>query len=188
MGKKRDYKQMMGWFIIIVMVLSVGGIIGSGFNSSQSEEAPFTEYNGYKIYQYGAQSQVQIAGQTYTFQYSPVELENLTMPINVLTWLNKEKIYLAYDPQSNMSINQQLQFIGFAFYQNGIIPQQACTTEEGCGDIPIINCENDGIILLSSTENIITKDNKCLVLEAENTNELQKMTERFVYGFLGVMN
>jgi len=187
MRQKRDYKQMMGWFIIIVMVLSVGGIIGSGFNTPE-QELPYEEYNGYKIYQYGLQSQVKVADQTYTFQYSPQMLESYALPLNVLSWLSKERVYLAYKPNDTIDFNQQLQLLSFIIYQNGIIPQQACTIEEGCPDIPLIDCENDGVILLSSTENIITSDNKCLVLEAENPEEMQRLTERVIYGILGVMH
>ena len=190
MQRKRDYKKMMGWFIIIIMVLSVGGIISSGFYGQDQQQQAYQEYNSYKIYASGLQSQLQIGGRTYSFQYPPWMLENITLPLNVLPWLSKEKVYLGYDPLDtdyNNSFSQQEQFIGAVLYANGIIPQRACTQEEGCPDIPLINCDNAGIIFLSSTENVITSDNNCLIFQAHDASERQKFAERFIYGLLGVM-
>jgi hypothetical protein len=187
MRKKRDYKKAMGWFIIVVMVLSVAGIIGSGLGGGgSSPELEYRDYNGYRIYESGLQSQVDISGRSYTFQYPPWLLEEINLPINVLTWLSKEKIYLGYNPEDNVTFDGQIQLFGSILYINNILPQQACTQDRGCGDIPIINCENDGVIFLSSTENVITKDNNCLILQADN-QEIQRFTERLMYGFLGVI-
>ena len=189
MGGKRDYKKLMGWIIIVIMVLSVGGIISSGFYAQDQQQLPSQDYNGYKISASGLQSQLQIGGRTYSFQYPPWMLENITLPLDVLPWLSKEKVYMGYDPSnnSNASSSQQMQFIGAVLYANGIIPQEACTQEEGCPDIPLINCDNAGVIFLSSTENVIISDNNCLIFQAHDPSERQKLAERFIYGLLGVM-
>jgi len=176
----------MGWFIIIVMVMGVGGIISAGINEKQDAVEP-TKYNGYDFYEQYGQWSATIRGQQYLFLNSPMDLENISIPLNINSWLAKEKVYLAYVPNDQLVVDSYIQLLGAVLYQNGIIPQQACAVEKDCPDIPVINCEKEGVILLSGDETIISQDNNCLILQATDDLKMQKLTERVAYQILGVI-
>ncbi|MBS3123702.1 hypothetical protein J4437_03615 [Candidatus Woesearchaeota archaeon] len=184
-----DRKKVMAWFISFIMVSSVFGYVLSflgadNINIEQTKEYngfTFTNQNGYWVLKSGTQS--------YVFQNFPIDLEQLSLPMPISDWSTKEKIYLAYQPQDNMSVTQESQFIGTILSNRGIIVQQACTEEQDCPDIPVINCEkNSGLIMHSGKENLISSKQNCLVLEAENIAEMQKLTERVAYGLLGILS
>jgi len=188
MGKKKiDKKKLMGWIIIILMVLSVFGIVGSFF-AQDPDSANKVEYNGFILYNRTSLWQMQSGDQWYTFQYFPSELENLSLTSNLGEWLNTEKVYLGYVPNDELNVENHLNSIGLVLYNMKIIPQKACAEEKDCPDIPILNCdENVGIIMQSGQESSIITDKKCLVLIAEDEEELRKLTERVIYSLLGVI-
>ena len=188
MQKKRDYKKMMGWFIVITMVLSIVGFVGTEFFANRAAAGPANEYNGYSLKNQFGKWNIEVRGQTITFTYSPEELENITLPVDIIPWLAMGKVYLGYLPDDHLQVNSQIQFIGSVLYQNGIIFQQACTIEAGCPDIPLLDCTvKEGIILVSGDQTVMRADNKCLVLQAIDEADMQKLAERVAYQFLGVM-
>ena len=181
--KKFDKKKAMGWFIIIFMSLSVVGYMGGSFFTGATTFQEET-YNGYKFYN-NSGWQLQYGEKQYYFNYYPSELEYLTIPeVNLY---ESGKVYLAYQPEDEFSVNLYLQQLGSIFYINNFIPQQACTVEEGCPDIPVIDCEEKTGIILLAGDNGFSKNNNCLVMKAENSQEMQKLTERLIYKLLGVM-
>ncbi|MBT7332625.1 hypothetical protein HN799_05115, partial [Candidatus Woesearchaeota archaeon] len=83
---------------------------------------------------------------------------------------------------------QQISQVSSLFGQYSTRIQQACTTEEGCPDIPIITCDSPGIIFQSADSTAIIQEQECLKLHAANDEDMQKLTERLIYRFLGVMS
>jgi len=184
--KKFDKKKAMGWFIIIFMSLSVVGFMGGSFftgNTVFKEEI----YNGYTFYDNNGW-QLDLGGNNYVFSYFPTELEELVVSVDIKQWFTGDKIYLGYKPGDNFSVSRNIQQLGAVFYSNSIMPQQACSVEEGCPDIPIIDCENKKSIILKSGLTGFVVDHNCLVVKAEDSVEMQKLTERLIYKLLGVMN
>ena len=180
-----NYTKVMAWFIIIVMALSVLGYVGGSFFSNTDTNNKM-EYNGFRLLKTNEQWTLKIADNKYNFQYSPPELENLSLPAGIN--FNTAKIYLGFQPGHEVEVGRYINALAATIYNNNILAQQACIVEDGCPDIPIIDCENKkGVILKSGTAGFSQVDN-CLVLKAEDGAEMQKLTERLIYQLLGVMN
>lgn len=184
-----DWKKVMGWTIIIVMVLSTIAFIGSSFfEDSEENNSKKKEYNGFVLYEDYDYWKLQIGDRWYSFKYFPADLENITLPMDVSSLLSAERVYLGYLPGDNLIVDGDMNKLAVIFYVNERVPQKACLAEEGCPDIPIINCEkNKGIVLRSGASTTIIKDGECLVLQASDSEGLLKLSERVSYSLLGVM-
>lgn len=172
----------MAIFIAVIMVLSVLGYVGGSLASNNNK----IKYNDFSFVQNGNSWKL-LEFDGFYFQYLPEELENITIPPSF--YITSSKVYLGFKPNDNVSVGNAMSSVSYLLYSNNIIPQEACTIEEDCPDIPIIDCEdNQGIIMLSGDSNTYYQDEKCLIITATDTQELSKLTERFVYQQLGVMN
>jgi len=179
---KINYSKVMAIFIAIIMVLSVLGYVGGSLASSNSK----IKYNEYSFIQSGSSWKL-LEYDGFYFQYLPEDLENITSSSDF--YITSSKIYLGFKPNDNISVGNAMNSVSYLLYSNNIIPQEACTIEENCPDIPIIDCEmNQGIIMLSSDTNTYSQDEKCLIITATDTQELNRLTERFIYQQLGVMS
>jgi hypothetical protein len=179
-----DTTKIMAWIIIILMTVSVLGVVGGSFFSEDGNE----KYNGFTFINTNNYWSLRINGEEYSFQYLPTELENLTLPAESLDF-SLGKVYLGFKPADTINWEGSLNLLAFTLYKQNIMPQESCLIEEGCPDIPIINCqENPGIIIVSGDETSYTQDQKCLIMTATDNQELTKLTERLIYKLLGVMN
>jgi len=173
----------MAWFIVAVMVLSVFGVITGSFFTKDEQKI---EYKGFQFYKYSNQWLFRHQKNEYRFQHNPPELENITLSPNID--LNHPKIYLGFQPNDQINLNQAFSTLAGVFYNQQVKLQQACISEKDCPDIPLINCqENPGIILISGEKNSYVSDEKCLIITATNQQELQKLTERLAYNLLGIL-
>ncbi len=183
-----DTKKAMAWFIIILMSLSVLGFIGGSLYGGNSDSSTKTEYNGFTFYNRNFRWEAQIQGQTYSFQYLPTELENITFAVPLDDLRSSPRMYLGYKPNDTIAVQPYLQHLARVLFANGIIPQDACTEERNCPDIPVLDCtEKPGIMMLAGEHNAYAREEKCIVITIADTAEAQKATERLIYGWLGVM-
>jgi hypothetical protein len=184
-----DKIKAMAWFIIIVMSLSILGFVGgSFFTAAATYEGDSEEYNGNLLFKSSSYWSINSNGQWYYFSNHPKDLESIELPIDPLTWLGTPKLYIAYKPNDTIDTAQQISQVSSLFGQYSTRIQQACTTEEGCPDIPIITCDSPGIIFQSADSTAIIQEQECLKLHAANDEDMQKLTERLIYRFLGVMS
>ena len=97
-------------------------------------------------------------------------------------------INIVYDPNEEITIGSAVNKLGNFFYKQDFVVQQACLVEENCPDIPIMDCENNqGIIFISGEENGYSQEDKCLRMTAVDSFELEKLTEKLIYRYLGVI-
>lgn len=180
-----DKTKAMAWFIVLVMVFSVMGIVGSSFFS---EDEGRSEYNGFSFIKMGAQWLLRSEVEDYYFQYLPPELEDITSPSEID--LSVSRMYMGFQPKDTVDFDKAINLISYVLYNNfKIMPQKACIVERNCPDIPIIDCsEKPGIIVLSGEKNSYTRDEKCLIITAVDNQELDKLTERLIYKLVGVMD
>jgi len=178
-----NWTKAMAYFIVFLMVFSILGIVGSSFFS---EDEGKKEYNGFSFIRMGSQWLLRSDGGEYYFQYLPQELENITSPGEID--LNT-KIYLGFQPKDELNTDKVINSIAYILYKKGQVIQKACTVEENCPDIPIMDCqEKPGIVFISGEKNSYTRDEKCLIMTAVDNQELSRLTERLMYKLLGVMN
>ncbi len=186
-------KKAAAWFIIGIMVLSIAGFIGGGLSSGNQNSAVTQEFNGYTFTQQNNQWAVTIANQKYGFLFLPQELQSISLPLDVSNWRNKEKVYLVQDRWTIDSFTPEnsLNYVESAFYANNVRLQKACFTTKDCPDFPIISCTSPTLVVRSPSSNItetkLSSDDQCLILETPSPPELEKITERIIYQFLGVM-
>ena len=184
-----DKIKAMAWFIIIIMSLSILGFVGgSFFTAAATYEGDTENYNGNILFKSSSSWSINSNGQWYYFDNHPKDLESIALPIDPLTWLGTPKLYIAYKPNDTIDVVQQMSQLSSMFGQYGTRIQQSCTTEEGCPDIPLIKCDSPGVIFQSADSTAIIQEQECLTLNAANDEDMQKLTERLIYRFLGVMS
>ncbi|MBT4539687.1 hypothetical protein HOC32_05345 [Candidatus Woesearchaeota archaeon] len=182
-----DWTKTIAWFIIILMVLSGVGFLGAGVFSNPSGSYE-EEYNGFTLSQQSSYWVLTQGSYQYPFLNFPTDLEDLSISLEVGKWRQAGVVYLAYLPNDTVDVLPYQQQLGNVFTTNGLRQQQSCIKEEGCPDVPIIDCSiNSGLIYQSGKEVEIIQDQNCLVVSAPTAFEFQRITERIIYGFLGVM-
>ncbi|MBR9683475.1 hypothetical protein GOV03_02955 [Candidatus Woesearchaeota archaeon] len=176
--------KAMAWFIVLLMTFSILGIVGSSFFS---EEVGREKYNGFDLIKANNLWLLRSEGKEYYFQHLPSELEDLAFPTGVV--FDAPRIYLGFQPNDKLNVDKTINSLAYVFYNYGVTSQKACTIEDGCPDIPIMNCqEKVGIVIVSGETNSYTRDEKCLIMTAVDNQELGRLTERLTYGLLGVMD
>ncbi|NQV91793.1 hypothetical protein HQ489_04940 [Candidatus Woesearchaeota archaeon] len=181
--------KAMAWFIIIIMSFSILGFVGGSFFTAAATADQDTEtYNGNLLFKSSTYWGINSNGQWYYFSNHPKDLESIALPIDPLTWLGTPKLYIAYKPNDNINTTEQITQLSSMFAQYGTRIQSACTVDEGCPDIPLIKCDAPGIILQHADSTALIQEQECLTLNAANDEDLQKLTERLIYRFLGIMS
>jgi len=182
--QKSHTKLFMGIFIAFLMIASILGIIVS--NPANSEEKPVYEYEGYEFYRTDTGWAVKDNENYLPVDYLPEEVKNIAYEdIN----LNSDKIYLAYTPGNyDASEEYAIRKLGTFLSFEGRRLVLACNQEEGCGDIPIIDCNVDYAFsfIIGEDEKIYNKDN-CVMLMSNDTVDFSKEVDVVIYKTLGVL-
>ena|SRR3989344_694395 len=190
--KKIDSRKVMAWIVIILISSSVLGAIGGAiFSPSGGVVAQTEEYNGYTFSNNGGQWVVSVGGQELYFSYPPKAVEDLVIPLDLTSWRNSQAIYLGYNPKENNTASSEMTYLAGTLSILGIRSQLACTVEDDCPDIPVVDCSKSTIVFSSgnydNNKTVISNDNNCLMVETKDFYELHRITERIIYGLLGVM-
>ncbi len=180
---KNKYAIAFAAIVLFVMVFSILAIKLGNTN----EEIETLEYNGFKFSINGNIWVSKINGIDYNFEYNPKDLEGINS-IELKDYGFNTKIYLLYDPIENNHNDYEIQRLRQFLASKGTV-NLACIKEEGCGDLPIIDCRNTNkaVYLKVSDKNEIYNEENCTVLSAVKEEEL-KVINRFIYGVLGVIN
>lgn len=217
-----DMKKAAAWFIIILMVLSIGGVIGGTLLNPDGSNSLTQEFNGFTFKRENNVWTTLINGQKYGFLYLPQEVQALSLPVSVASWKSAEKVYFvdksvaqpvepsaaqsaasdntsvgassfSASPPSTFSLaSSSLPLLQAVFYTNNVRLQEACFSEKECvKDVPIVSCEKPVLIIKEAEKNALEttlkSDEQCLVVEAISASEVEKVTERIIYEFLGVL-
>lgn len=189
-----DTRKAAAWFIIAIMVLSIGGVIGGTFLAPATSTTQ--DFNGYTFALENNVWTTTINGQKYGFFYLPQEVQSVSLPFSVASWRTAEKVYLIDEAVANESTAisaSSIPLLQAVLSVNGVRLQEACLSENNCSkDVPIVTCQNPGIVLrdavLNSVETTLAGDGQCLVISAVSALEFEKVTERIIYEFLGVLS
>lgn len=187
-------KQWGAILIATLFGLSFIGYIGIGGGpdaqaaSTVSSDSTI-EYNGFSFTQVDGYWATDYNNQVLYFVNPPTALESFETPNNAAEIITNSKVYIGYDPNQEIDLSS-LQSRAYSFFSYfNIQSYLACTHEENCPDIPIIDCSEDhAIIFLQDTETTIIKaEENCLELHALNTDTMQRQLERILYSTLGIM-
>lgn len=181
-------KKKIGLFIVLglalLMILSIF-TVSLGSDSGIPEQNKI-EFNGYKFTNNNGAWYTEINGVEYGFEYDPLSAQSIKSI--ELSNLFIGKVYLAFDPKQFSETSLELGRLRNFLFSKGIIVSLACIKEEGCGDLPLVNCDNSGgvVYFLNGEKNEIYKQGNCVFIESLNGQE-PLVVNRFMYGVLGVM-
>tara|TARA_Y100000310_G_scaffold17319_1_gene17199 strand:+ start:191 stop:757 length:567 start_codon:yes stop_codon:yes gene_type:complete len=178
-GEKQRKNLFFPIFIAIILVSSILGFIWKDQGSTDIKE-----YNGYKFTKTEKGWVTQIGEKQVFFDYYPAEIEDIVFPS-----LSRDvsKIYIAFNPeQKDTNIGYILQKTSDSLSNAGIKPVFACIKDSPeCPDIPIINCENNDLVIqiLKADEAKIFKQDNCIILEG-NSAYLNKAIDKLKLNLL----
>jgi len=171
-----------------ILILALGIIIlmiGSVLTLFSEEQQPTQDYNSYSFFQTDGGWIATLNGQQASFEHHPTEPEPIpaepfTLPVG--------KIYLLFNPEETSQDAYELQRLKAFLFATGRTPVPACITQQNCPDIPLKTCtDSDTMIYLHySNESAITKQDNCILLQAEDTDPA-RVVNRFIYTIYGVM-
>lgn len=182
---KINWTKAGAGFIAGIMVLSIIGFVGGSFFSQKEEKR---EYKGFIFLKKENVWTLKLKETNYDFQFLPSELEDISFSSEFS--LETSSLYLGYWPGETINFKAAFNLLGSVFYNHyGILSQKACLKEEDCPGLPLLDCQKEkGIVITSGKENNYTQEDNCLIIKASNNQELRKLTERFAYYLLGVMD
>jgi len=183
--KRKNFSAILVGLILFIMIFSSVAI--AFFNSSPAtEDNSIIEYNGFKFRNDGSGWFLNINNREYGFEYPPVALENVKSAD-----LKEESFsigdYILFDPADFSDTDYEIGRLRDFFLARGAFVSVGCVKTENCNGLPVKSCDNTRAVLLRRGENTqIYKENKCIVLEAREGEEIT-VINRFMYGILGVM-
>ena len=182
MFTKRFYFILIGIGLALLMVGSMLQF-GSGDKEDTVISNDVIKYKGYTFNNVNGKWILDLNGEPVSFDYLPNELSE----IYAENLLFSSKVYVAIDPNDNIN-NYFIQRIKAILQYKGILAVDACIKEEGCGDIPIVSCNEgkDIIVIKKDIESKIYKKGSCLVFEGDNEG-LIKDIDLLYYKLLGVL-
>ncbi len=186
--KKKIIPIIIMGFIVFIMIFSVLAIT-LFFNDDTAQNQDEVKYNGYIIAYNGNNYAVYVNNVNYPFEYPPIEVENIKSSINLKEEVFTPKAYLLFNPGEFQENSQELARIQNFLFNNGIITNLACSKEEGCGDLPIINCRNPNkvVYIRNADQSSISNEENCIMLDFKEGEQL-KVINSFMYRILGVIN
>lgn len=179
--EKKDRKKqwIVGLVLISIMLVSTAGYSFSRFASKNSWEM---EYNGFKFVKQNGLWNTEINGLTFSFTYSPKEID-----VNSNAFLN-----LGLSNYNGLSLYIQSEDINseYEIYRNldSVIlrRQYACLEGEKCNDnFPIKTCDENFIIIRESNSSQIRLDKNCVFIEGTK-EKLVKITDGFLFKIIGI--
>ena len=185
-NKKNKLNIIFVGTILFLMVFSIFAVKLFGGNNDQDTEK--TDYNGFEVVNKGNYWSVIANNIEYGFEYPPQELEHISS-LNLKNEPLSGKVYILFDPEITTQNSQEVLRLRQFLSSKGVLVSLACTKEEGCGDIPIMDCRNSNkaVYLRKTNTTQIFKEDNCIVLEYASGEEI-KVINKFMYGILGVTN
>ena len=180
-----DKKKLVGVFIVLVMTFSILGFIGGSFFT---EDENIKKYQNHVFYRDAQGWRFQAGSEVYYFQYLPEQLSNITLTSPTYNLFKEGKLYFGYEPGVALNTDLAMSKLGTFFYNRNLIVIRACTLEKGCPDIPLLDCsEKPGLVFQKTNKTYIEAINKCIVMNARDEIEMNKISERLLYNLLGII-
>ncbi len=185
--KKSRKNLILVAFIAFIMVTSI-----LGFTLKDSSSNNYV-YNGYTFMREGDKWKAYVNDHYVSFDFLPSQVEDIAFGgFN----LNSNKIYISYDPnQTDSVVEYSLSRLYTLLKDEGYTVVLACTVEEGCPDIPVVDCDkvqgmmdNPGVLKVEKTDGKaqIDLNGSCVSIDGKDV-ELIRSTDRIIYSILGVM-
>jgi hypothetical protein len=161
-------------FLVLLTLSTLGYSIVNSFNSSNA--GPEVTRDGF-VAENGIWS-FEVAGQKYYFSNLPKQVENVSIVGNFsLGDYYSKPLYFVNDMGVSFEILNNLQ----RYTERN---QKACVDGVICDDmnLPVKNCSSDNVIIFTSGENSVSKDENCIYISGDSL----KSSDKFLYEVLKI--
>lgn len=191
--KKSKLPLVMTLFIAFILVTSIAGYFG--FES----EVTVTNYNGYKVRDFGDHIDIKIGEKYVPFTIRPEEAELVDIDPSIIDSIKgTRQVFITFDPGQSQDTLQQIDYNRFELSrqlaeQFNIYAVQGVTSSVPSLNLPQITCANSTqfvpVIEFREAEKTgIRKEGKnCIIIEAISPTDFTKLRERIIYGLYGVL-
>ncbi|MBI2107155.1 hypothetical protein HYT57_04165 [Candidatus Woesearchaeota archaeon] len=176
--------QWIAVFIIFLMVSSAAGFILGSFSQDSSKSNLKYKGQEFSLNQDGRYF-ITINGVQFVFDYSPEELETVSIPS--LDLFNSQKFYILFEPfYKNQDIDYNMQKLGYFLQATNKVVYAACAQEEGCPeDMPIKNCQDYSFYFKQANQSRAYIQDKCYIIEGDG-EEITKITDKVDLKLVGL--
>lgn len=169
--KDKRNKTIIGVILVGLMMFSVAGYAFFGSDTEKAEKVKFGDLTFYKQAEFW---KTDIAGRSFYFHYLP----NETIKSSITKTLNDyggKSVYFTKSGEAEQEIMANIQaFTKISF---------ACLDENCTENWPIKNCTSNLIIIEESNKDVITQQENCVFISA---NDTLKGADTFLYRILGI--
>lgn|SRR3989338_1205048 len=189
-NKLFNTKNIVGVFVILLMVTSVLGVFQGG--------SVVTKYNGFKIKQKDVnQYTLKINDKEYQFSFHPQNLEYITIdPLLIQRIKNSKQQHLTFN--HNDTFISEIELTRFElqtkfpeefeiYLDSGVTNNTAPYTT-----LPVITCDNatetiNVFYFTQGNETKIYEEGFCTIIQVQSIYAVRETKERLLYGLLGVI-
>ncbi len=182
-------EKLAGIFIVIIMVGSAFGVVLGSFAGSSDS----FKYNGIRFKQTSQGYSVKIGEKQYLFRYDPRVLEKIEVDQKAIDAI-KDSPQVDFTSDTDSYYKEVIAQIEFSFERvlttmNKHV-ETGFTGENDYGK-DVLVCGDTGLVPLiyfkESNTTRISYENSCVIAEADSAESFLALTERMMYGLLGVI-
>lgn len=178
--KKRQRGQIIiGVVLLLLMLLSTVGYSFQGGMEDQDPNVISKKYGSYNFVSSGGYWETEINEVRYSFFYHPSEVEYVGQVFRTINEYYNQPVYIySEDFQAESEIYRNIYPIAGRM-------QNACPEGKICENAPTKDCSNNFIIIKEASENKISSEGKCSIIEGKK-EDLPKLADEFLFKALGI--
>jgi hypothetical protein len=183
--------NLIGLIIVSIMVLS-----GVGYMLGDQKSAGSTGYNGHRFTSSGNMWYFDYNGNTVGLGFHPTEIQDIKAGGSAGVINSTRMLYLSFDPDSRivsyfevarMELSEQLG-TNLGIY---VVPAVTNASPE-YSSFPIATCANATAVvpvleLAEGNETKIITQGQCVILQAREWYDVQRLEDRLLYSMYGIM-
>ena len=183
--KKEGILKNKGFWGLIIIFLMLGSVLSlSFFYKGDDQMTDKVEYNGYVFVNNGNGWTTNFQGQEVAFEYLPKDLEDIQVEKPNLI-ISGSQYSIGFIPGEYSEESYEVLRLKSLLVLKGINAFPGCLKEENCGNLPLVKCNDNTIILKSGNETKGYYDN-CYIIEGDNEGML-KAINKFIYLAYGII-
>ncbi len=183
--------NLIGIGIVALMVLS-----GVGYMLGDQKAAGSADYNGHKFVSSGNKWYVDVDGKVVELDFHPTEIQDIDIGGSVRVINSTKMLYLSFEPASSLVQYFEVARMELALQLDsnlGIYTVPAVTNSSPqYAAFPMVTCKNATssvpvLEMRQGNETKIIQEGNCVILQAREWYDVQRLEDRLLYGLYGIM-
>ena len=189
--RKKPSNKLNVFMAVFITVIMVGSIMGLMMNNPEEKIV----YNGHTFKEKGNYLTLKLDGERFNFYYSPQDVENIEMPIEVHNFLQiVPTSYVVFDPDAKFI--DYMDFSRFELSEEMLkldkIIQGGITKQSEFYNLPVINCDNATqyvpvIYFKNSNTTKFYMEGNCIIAKSNTAYGFLALKDRIIYSLLGII-